>query len=536
MRFAGGLVLCLLVGCRTPTQITVELSTTVPCSSSPITTLQVGSPADVDNRDPVLRTADCHASGHIGTITIVPSGADDASFALKVLLAHGGRTIEDCRLAELESGSLSHCIISKRELKFQPHSELSVPIELQDSPLGICQDGGCADGPDGDAEPGDHDLDDAGGDQDLDAAREADAETSDGDAALCPDGACEVHPDAGTPGPCGDGVMNAGEACDDGFRDDCGACNRDCSGPGDGRPHAACECAPQPDAGTDGGVVSVGEDFSANMLGCPGHVAYAMRASLCGAGYSPCTVDQWIARRAAKVPHHHYWTNDDFKIVDESPDGVHSGCYYSKTYGRPCTQPTHVCADVDVDPEGNDCVQPYGIRNCGRLDPTPPPNEYFGGLGGTVPSESFTAGTLCCCAASGVACAASSPIDTFSDGMFGCAGSVGWQERASLCAAGCTVCTSDQWLAKRQGKAPTRNYWTNDNLKYSGAESDMCYVSKVYGLDSSPYPMRVCSDYLDANENGCGVIHCGAADIAPPPNEYLGGCNTPSGGTLCCKP
>src|SRR5262245_22296139 len=34
---------------------------------------------------------------------------------------------------------------------------------------------------------------------------------------------------------CGNGNVDPGEACDDGFRDVCGSCNEDCSGPGDGR-------------------------------------------------------------------------------------------------------------------------------------------------------------------------------------------------------------------------------------------------------------------------------------------------------------
>src|SRR5438309_9502523 len=42
---------------------------------------------------------------------------------------------------------------------------------------------------------------------------------------------------------CGDGVVDPGETCDDGFRDSCGACNADCLGTGDGRPHVACGCA-----------------------------------------------------------------------------------------------------------------------------------------------------------------------------------------------------------------------------------------------------------------------------------------------------
>ena len=33
---------------------------------------------------------------------------------------------------------------------------------------------------------------------------------------------------------CGDGIVEGDEACDDGFTDDCGSCNADCTGPGAG--------------------------------------------------------------------------------------------------------------------------------------------------------------------------------------------------------------------------------------------------------------------------------------------------------------
>ena len=158
------------------------------------------------------------------------------------------------------------------------------------------------------------------------------------------------------------------------------------------------------------------------MLGCPGAVSFADKASLCGPGFSPCSVDQWMSRRAGQVPHHHYWTIDDFKIVFTSRDGLTNSCYYSKSYGRLCYPPAHICADVSTDPEGNSCDN----RNCGRFDPVPPPNDFFGG------ARDFTAGSLCCCAASGVSCATGAPVDTFSDGMFGCAGIVSWMQRASL--------------------------------------------------------------------------------------------------------
>src|SRR5260221_11141083 len=100
-------------------------------------------------------------------------------------------------------------------------------------------------------------------------------------------GQTDAELEADARGVCGDGVVNVGEACDDGFRDECAACNPDCSGPGDGRPHASCTCVPAADAGLaiDAGAdasVGVGEDFSAGMVAWPGHVLWEGRRALCG--------------------------------------------------------------------------------------------------------------------------------------------------------------------------------------------------------------------------------------------------------------
>jgi hypothetical protein len=586
---AAGVAALFLIGCRTPAQVTVELSTDVPCSDAPITTLKVGrSAVEVDGRPPVLQTERCD-HGRIGSVVIAPSGADDEAFALKVLLAYGSSTIESCESAERERdvAAFMGCIAVRHDLEFEPHSEIVLPLMLEMNcngvlcgvhatcvggacvPSGPCDDGGCptdageagdgvedvedvrnenrdAESEDGDAGSSEEDLD---ADQDADRCNVAScpdhdaSETSLSDVSDAkPDTQAEVgapdadaHDDApdaadaaaeaeaAAPSVCGDGIKSGNEACDDGFRDDCGTCNADCTGPGDLRLHAACICQP-PQNGAP--LANPGEDFSADMIGCAGHVSYEDRKTLCRAvGFVPCTVDQWIARRAGQVPHHSYWTNDYLNIVYDSADGVNEGCYFSSTFGKGCFSAVHVCADVDLDPEGNSCDP----RNCGRHDPTPPPDDYFGGYYGN-----FTAGTLCCCDASGLSCP--NPFDTFSNGMFGCVGSVSWQARASLCDPGCTVCTAAQWIERRQGKAPTNNYWTNDNLKLNGTGDGMCYVSQLYGIDGAPYPMRVCASHRDGSGNECYWTDCGYADIPPPPNEYLGGCDSIYAGTLCCKP
>src|SRR5262249_55592772 len=76
------------------------------------------------------KTASCSSTGRIGSVVIVPSGAKDATFALKAILA-SGRTTESCRTAEQAPELHVGCIVARRELRFVPHEDLFLPLELR---------------------------------------------------------------------------------------------------------------------------------------------------------------------------------------------------------------------------------------------------------------------------------------------------------------------------------------------------------------------------------------------------------------------
>ncbi len=61
----------------------------------------------------------------------MPSGESNDEFGVKVVLAHGGPSIADCNLAEQNSTKLPGCIRARRALRFIPHDELMLPIELR---------------------------------------------------------------------------------------------------------------------------------------------------------------------------------------------------------------------------------------------------------------------------------------------------------------------------------------------------------------------------------------------------------------------
>jgi alpha-tubulin suppressor-like RCC1 family protein len=132
-------------------------------------------------------------------------------------------------------------------------------------------------------------------------------------------------------------------------------------------------------------------------------------------------------------------------------------------------------------------------------------------------------------------CADGTIEQVFSNLAVGCAGAVLDVSRASLCAAGSRPCSAAEWMAVRGGAVPTHNYWTDDQLVYGGAGSNLCMVSTTTGIAcTTGQPMRVCTaGGSDPEGNICNWANCGYGSTAP--NQYFGGCNgDTTAGTLCC--
>jgi alpha-tubulin suppressor-like RCC1 family protein len=129
-------------------------------------------------------------------------------------------------------------------------------------------------------------------------------------------------------------------------------------------------------------------------------------------------------------------------------------------------------------------------------------------------------------------CADGTDEQVFGNGMVGCAGTVGFSARNTLCAAGYQAATAVQWSTNRGAGIPAHHYWTNDPLFWAGSPS-ACFVSKSVGSDcGADTPMRVCAVSLDDPEgNHCNWTQCGLYTTA---NQYFGGCgNNFTAGTLC---
>jgi hypothetical protein len=133
-------------------------------------------------------------------------------------------------------------------------------------------------------------------------------------------------------------------------------------------------------------------------------------------------------------------------------------------------------------------------------------------------------------------CVGDITAEGFSIDMTGCPATVTWADRATMCTPGYTPCTGQQWVDRRADIGPTHNYWTDDDLGYSGDEATCsAAVDAEYACEGEiKAPMRVCAGSTDALGNECNWTNCRWGDGVT--NEFFGGCDgNNTAGTLCCR-
>lgn len=117
-----------LAGCRTPTSITLSITTDVRCADLKGISITAGNSGSFETASPVTTTTNCTAISptvsRIGTLVVVPSGGND-ELAIRVV-AGIDRPVEECTAASEYKG----CVVARRVIRFQAHVELTLPIEL----------------------------------------------------------------------------------------------------------------------------------------------------------------------------------------------------------------------------------------------------------------------------------------------------------------------------------------------------------------------------------------------------------------------
>ena len=127
--------------------------------------------------------------------------------------------------------------------------------------------------------------------------------------------------------------------------------------------------------------------------------------------------------------------------------------------------------------------------------------------------------------------------ELFGRRVYGCAGSVEWEDAATLCGRGYMVASAELWVEARGRSVPTYNYWTSDDLGWgSGDGGGDCSVGPAGEFPHvggcSAGPMRICAaveedlrgrDVADPLGNSCTWVGCGWLENEP--NQYFGGCS-----------
>lgn len=153
-KLAGWLAAAALCGgsvsCRDATQMRLRIHSDVPCSEREEwsgVAVMVGKPGpDLERQAPALVAHSCEPNGDVGTLVVVPSGGKDEEVGV-VVVAGVQRNPEECRGATYQG-----CIVARRALRFVPHDEVVLEIELKQDCLSIgcdakhtCLQGACVD-------------------------------------------------------------------------------------------------------------------------------------------------------------------------------------------------------------------------------------------------------------------------------------------------------------------------------------------------------------------------------------------------------
>jgi hypothetical protein len=150
---------CVLgLGCRSPTEVTLVLSTNVDCSQFQGLSIYAGldpMPSNAAGGAPITTTSGCGGASagpgnltQLGTFVLAPSGSESAPVTAVIIGANTPGTLADCVSAYPTTGP--KCIVASRSLAFVPHTPLQLPIELSAACEGVtcgsgdtCQSGSC---------------------------------------------------------------------------------------------------------------------------------------------------------------------------------------------------------------------------------------------------------------------------------------------------------------------------------------------------------------------------------------------------------
>lgn len=123
--------------CRTPTQILVDVRTTAACSEVTSTAIAVATPdEDFERKLPQASKEGCEREGVVGTVVLLPSGAEDAEVAVRVVTGLARRA-EECA-----PPAYAGCIVARRQTRFVPGEVVRLVVTMSTA----CRDNPCGPG------------------------------------------------------------------------------------------------------------------------------------------------------------------------------------------------------------------------------------------------------------------------------------------------------------------------------------------------------------------------------------------------------
>lgn len=200
----------LVLACYAPTQVTVEITTDLPCARTQGTKIMASTPGDATGVPDAVAPAEGCVAGNYGSLVVVPSGSRDAKILITVVTGVT-KNAESC------APPYEGCIVARRSLRFLEHAALRLPVSMRAACVGVpcdddttCVDGQCRNAridparctgagcSENDLPPS---VVDAGVDARLDASASADADADTDTGGQC---ACQ-------PSFCGCGACNAAD-------------------------------------------------------------------------------------------------------------------------------------------------------------------------------------------------------------------------------------------------------------------------------------------------------------------------------------
>ncbi len=136
-------------GCLAPTDITLDVTSDLPCSKLGGIAITAGAFDTVEARKAPSAVANActerDGGGSFGTLVLTPSSSIDAEITVRVVVGVSPTDAPSCD----EENAYQGCIVVRRVLHYEAHTPLTLPIEVHGSCRGVTCDGEgstCVDG------------------------------------------------------------------------------------------------------------------------------------------------------------------------------------------------------------------------------------------------------------------------------------------------------------------------------------------------------------------------------------------------------